>query len=92
MRSKLMAALLISEALHLMLLGLLADVTIAPREVVLDVADIGEVYGLINEEIGNDPDLPLNYNLPRIEDIDIPGPIQPEETAQPLHAGRPLTR
>src|SRR5262249_45838190 len=34
---------------------------------------------LINDEIGNDPDLPTNYNVDRIEEIDVPGPAQNDE-------------
>ncbi len=30
---------------------------------------------LTNDEIGNDPDLPTNYNLDRLEDISVPGPV-----------------
>jgi hypothetical protein len=31
---------------------------------------------LINDELGNDPDVPTNYNVDRIEDVDVPGPVE----------------
>jgi hypothetical protein len=34
---------------------------------------------LVNDEIGNDPDLPTNYNIDRIEEVSVPGPVMPNE-------------
>src|SRR6266852_3850219 len=34
---------------------------------------------LENDEIGNDPDLPTNYNVARIEDVSVPGAVNPNE-------------
>jgi len=98
MRSKLLAALLVSEALHLLLFGLLADVIIdPPREIAIAgsmdwIHDDPPERNLINDDISIDPDFPLHYDLPWIEDIVVPGPIQPEEAFQPLNSGRPRTR
>src|SRR5262249_18408069 len=36
---------------------------------------------LENEDIGNNPDVPTNYNVPRAEDISVPGPVAPGEAA-----------
>ncbi len=30
---------------------------------------------LLNDEVNNDPDLPTNYNVDRIEELGIPGPL-----------------
>jgi hypothetical protein len=34
---------------------------------------------LTNDELGNDPDVPLNYNVDRLADISVPGVSLPEE-------------
>src|SRR5262249_24729495 len=56
---------------------------------VLDVTTEEEVVdkNLENDEIGNGPDLPTNYNVDRIEDVDVPGPVNPNEA--PGTAGDP---
>jgi hypothetical protein len=64
----------------------------------LDVTfeDEGQLVNLINDDIGFDPDIPTNYNVDRIEDIDIPGPVMPNEAVvspetadePPAHDGR----
>jgi hypothetical protein len=41
---------------------------------------------LTNDEIGNDPDLPTNYNVDRIEEVSVPGPINPNERVGILNA------
>src|SRR5262249_23463374 len=41
---------------------------------------------LENDEIGNDPDLPTNYNVDRIEEVSVPGPINPNEAVGILNA------
>ena len=98
MRSKLMVALLASEAIHLLLFGLLAEVTIEPgREFAFDgimtwIHDDPPERNLVNDDISNDPDLPTNYNIDRIEDVDVPGPVLPEEAPLPEPVSRPWTR
>src|SRR5262249_45443537 len=32
-----------------------------------------------NPDIGLDPNLPTNYNIERIEDVSVPGPLRPED-------------
>lgn len=48
---------------------------------------------LENDEIGNDPDLPTNYNVDRIEENSVPGPVNPNEAPGILGApdGPPMT-
>src|SRR6516165_9296093 len=48
---------------------------------------------LENDDIGNDPDLPTNYNVDRIEEVSVPGPINPNEAVGMLNApdGPPMT-
>src|SRR5262245_49624477 len=48
---------------------------------------------LENDDIGNDPDLPTNYNVDRIEEVSVPGPINPNEAVGVLNApdGPPMT-
>ncbi|MBL8799234.1 MAG: terpene cyclase/mutase family protein, partial [Planctomycetia bacterium] len=41
---------------------------------------------LENDEIGNDPDLPTNYNVDRIEENSVPGPVNPNERVGILNA------
>ncbi len=43
-------------------------------------------YNLENPDIGNDPDLRTNYDMPRIEDISVPGPVNPSEEVGILNA------
>jgi len=37
---------------------------------------------LANDEIGNDPELPTNYNVDRIAEVTVPGPVDPKKVAQ----------
>jgi hypothetical protein len=46
-------------------------------EIVLMVEEIFADANLTNEEIGNDPDIPTNYNIDRIDEVTIPGPVLP---------------
>src|SRR5438128_5482063 len=48
--------------------------TIVPEEQVIETSVDTEVKppNLENDEIGMDPDLPTNYNVPRIEDVSVP--------------------
>jgi hypothetical protein len=51
-------------------------------------------YNLINPDIGNNPDLPTNYNMDRIEEISVPGPVNMNEKVGILNAdpnGTPQT-
>jgi hypothetical protein len=58
----------------------------------LDVA-VEEDTNLMNDELGNDPDLPINYNIDRIEEVSVPGPINSDDTVWVLNApdGPPMT-
>jgi hypothetical protein len=47
---------------------------------VLDIEfDDDPLVDLINDEIGIDPDVATNYNVDRIEEINVPGPAQNDE-------------
>jgi hypothetical protein len=43
------------------------------------VDDEAKEYNLENTDIGNNPDLPTNYDIPRIEDVSVPGPVNANE-------------
>src|SRR5271168_3809113 len=68
-------ALLIALSLH----GYALAVLPAAMEMDVAAAQSAEV-GLMNEEIGNDPDLPWNYNIDRIEEVSVPVPTGPVDT------------
>lgn len=44
------------------------------------VEDNPQDLNLTNDEIGIDPDVPTNYNVSRIEDVSVPGPVNPNES------------
>ena len=53
---------------------------ILPGALDIDVEEPPVVdVNLSNDEIGYDVDIPTNYNVERIEDVSIPGPINPNE-------------
>ncbi len=85
---RLLPAWIISGVIHVVLgmLFLLVTLTSNASPVATEVAvvenKIEEDYkdkNLTNEEIGNDPDLPTNYNVDRIADVSVPGPVNPNE-------------
>src|SRR6267142_597935 len=51
--------------------------TIVPEDQVIETQVDTEVKppNLENDEVGMDPDLPTNYNVSRIEDVSVPGPV-----------------
>jgi hypothetical protein len=69
--------------------------TIVPEEQVIETSVDTEVKlpNLENDEIGMDPDLPTNYNVPRIEDVSVPGAVNPNEAVGMANApdGPPQT-
>ncbi len=89
-----------SGFVHVLLLSLLlfvhgpagADATPETEVVETRVDDeVMKQYNLENTDIGNNPDLPTNYNLPRIEDISVPGPVNLNEQVGILNADPALT-
>jgi len=73
-------ALLTAAALCTVTLHGYAFSLLTGLEIVLMVEEVFADANLENEEIGNDPDLPTNYNIDRIESVTIPGlalPISP---------------
>jgi hypothetical protein len=94
---RIIPAWIISGVIHVVLLSafLLITYTVsaaAPDKVetiVENKIDDDESYrdkNLTNDEIGNDPDLPTNYNLDRIADVSVPGPVNPNENIGILNA------
>jgi hypothetical protein len=88
MRTALPASI-ISLVMHALIIGLfmLVSYNAAPADSKRDVAiiqtqvdkDESEKANLENEDIGNDPSQLLNYNINRIEDVSVPGPVNPNE-------------
>jgi hypothetical protein len=70
-------AFLVAMCVHGYALAVLPDVMEIDLEQVTTVEP-----GLMNEEIGNDPDLPTNYNVDRIEEVGVPGPLNVEAIGQ----------
>jgi hypothetical protein len=100
---RLIPAWLISGVIHVLLLSLLLLFSIgdtfgsmgtenAVVESGIDDKDAKDV-NLENDDVGNDPDLPTNYNVDRIEEVSVPGPINPNEAVGMLNApdGPPMT-
>jgi hypothetical protein len=85
---RLLPAWIISFVIHLCLVGLflilnfrLNAETIVPEDQIIEtqVETETKVPNLENDEIGMDPDLPTNYNVSRIEDVSVPGAVNPNE-------------
>jgi hypothetical protein len=93
---RLIPAWIISGVIHVVLLSLLLLFSIgdtfgsvgSENSVVESQVDEKEAKdaNLENEEIGNDPDLPTNYNVDRIEEVSVPGPINANEAVGILNA------
>src|SRR5258708_34684197 len=43
------------------------------------VEDPADKSDLTNPDIGINPEVPLNYNVDRIEDVSVPGPVDPTQ-------------
>jgi hypothetical protein len=92
----------LSVVLHFALAALFLFITVSgsaapltPETAVIEtkVEDNPQEKNLENEDIGNDPDLPTNYNIDRIEDVSVPGPVNPNEAVGIVGApeGPPMT-
>jgi hypothetical protein len=77
-----LAGFVVAIGLHVYAAGLLSAVLDISLDEWGDVRDAN----LENDEIGNDPDLPTNYNIDRIEEISVPGPVNPLEAVGILNA------
>jgi hypothetical protein len=51
----------------------------ATQSVETTVEDPADKADLTNPDIGIDPTVPLNYNVDRIEDVSVPGPVNPDQ-------------
>jgi hypothetical protein len=85
---RLVPAWIISGVVHVVLLSLFLLVTVSQGQGSINtelsvieskVDDDVKEKNLVNDEIGNDPDLPTNYNIDRIEEVSVPGPVMPNE-------------
>ncbi len=92
---RLIPAWIISGVVHVVLLSLFLLVTVASSTATPNtelsvieskVEDNVSEKNLVNEDIGNDPDLPTNYNIDRIEEVSVPGPVVPDQTVGILNA------
>src|SRR5271154_1209409 len=99
---RLVPAWIISGVVHVVLLSLFLLVTVSQGQGSINtelsvieskVEDDVKDKNLENDEIGNDPDLPTNYNVDRIEEVSVPGPVNPNEAVGILNApdGPPMT-
>ncbi|MCS6852208.1 MAG: terpene cyclase/mutase family protein [Gemmataceae bacterium] len=86
---RLCSAVMVSTALNCGLLLLLFLVSVTNTDaanleteqqvVETKVEEAPQDANLENEDIGIDPDLPTNYNVPRLEDVSVPGEVNPDE-------------
>lgn len=92
---RLIPAWIISGVVHVVLLSLFLLVTVsqAPGTVNTELTTIESKVeepvsdkNLTNDDIGNDPDLPTNYNVDRIEEVSVPGPVNPNEAVGLMNA------
>ncbi len=96
--TRLLPAWIVSGVIHVILLCLFLLITLSSTaspvatEVAVVENKIEDDYkdkNLTNEDLGNDPDLPTNYNVDRIADVSVPGPVNPTEAIGILNA--PIT-
>lgn len=92
---RLVPAWIISGVVHVVLLSLFLLVTVSQGQgsvntelsvIESKVDDDVRDKNLVNDEIGNDPDLPTSYNVDRVEEVSVPGPAKPEEVIGVLQA------
>jgi hypothetical protein len=91
--TRLLPAWIISAVMHVVIallflfLGLIGtgqsrggtvQVTVGPVITSVDSDDESKA-DLTNDELGNDPDVPLNYNVDRLADVSVPGVALPDE-------------
>src|SRR5262245_40953557 len=84
-------AWLISLGVHAVLLGLfflvgmffrgkdLRGTEVSDTTIDTKVEEEEQAKNFENPDIGLDPNLPTNYNIDRIEDVSVPGPLRPED-------------
>ncbi|MFN4259060.1 MAG: prenyltransferase/squalene oxidase repeat-containing protein [Gemmataceae bacterium] len=90
----LVPAYILSILVHvgLLLLFLLINVTAKaehdqePQVIETKVEDNPQDLNLTNDEIGLDPEIPTNYDIARIEEVSVPGPVNPTEAVGILNA------
>jgi hypothetical protein len=86
--SVLLIAWVVSGVIHAVLLGLFLFVTVNAQSAVLMETEVIQTQvdddkpkdaNLVNDEVGLDVDNLLNYNIKRVEDYSVPGPVNPTE-------------
>jgi len=92
----LIPAWIVSGIVHVMLLGLImlgpmagAALPVADSEgrvIETRVDEKNEDANLENDDVGNDPDVPTNFNLTRIEEVSVSGPVNPNEAVGVMDA------
>jgi hypothetical protein len=84
----LLPAFILSGVFHVIVMAVFLSISfsaggeaIAMEQTVLEtkVDDNQPPPNLEETDVGLDPDVPLNYNVQRIEDISVPGPVNPSE-------------
>jgi hypothetical protein len=92
---RLLPAWVISGIVHILLLALFLQFSVqsaaepvGTEQAVIEtkVDDAKPPPNLEEPDVGLDPDLPTNYNIPRIEEISVPGPVNASEAAGVLNA------
>jgi hypothetical protein len=90
--TRLLPAWIISAVMHVVIillflaLGLLdvrskaGDVTVTVNQELTSVDDQENTADLTDTEMGNDPAVPLNYNVERLADVSVPGVALPSES------------
>lgn len=87
--TQLVPAYAVSLVVHFLLLILFLKVSVvgtAPElssaleeQVIETKVDDPKAEDLTNVEVGIDPEVPTNYNVARIEEVSVPGPVNPNE-------------
>jgi hypothetical protein len=85
---RMLPAWILSIVLHVVFVGLFLLVTVgigAAEETIQEevtettVEDAPAKEDLTNTDLGIDPEVPTNYDVPRIAEVSVPGPVMPNE-------------
>jgi len=85
---RMLPAWIISAALHLVIIGMFLFVTVGigtasdvPQDEVTDttIEEPPAKEDLTNPDLGMDAEVPTNYDVTRIEEVSVPGPVLPNE-------------
>src|SRR5215831_15186970 len=85
---RMLPAWIISGVLHIVIIGMFflvtvgigaADDTILEEVTETTVEDAPAKEDLSNTDLGIDPEVPTNYDVPRIAEVSVPGPVMPND-------------